>query len=392
MSARPLGIGVIGFGWMGQTHSRSFARIPALFPDRMFEPRLVICADSVDVHNVRATQSFGFREASSDWRAVIDHPNVDVVVVCSPNMLHVEMCTAAAAAGKHIFCEKPVGGTPEQTVAVEAAARAAGVITGVGYVYRWAPLVQHARQLIADGELGEITNYRGRYFSSFGSDPLQVLSWRFRLDQAGYGVTTDMLSHTIDMAHFLLGPVERVVGDRRTFIPDRPLPRTEAAAEIERGTPGGPVAEVTNEDYASLLCRFASGASGTFEASRTMVGPHNQMAFEVYGTKGSLAWNFETMNELQVFLSGSHRAHDGYVTVLSGDRYPFHGRFMPGDANSIGYEELTVIEAHQFLTAVAAGEQHEPGFREALRFVEVQDAVLRSWDSGSWEDVRPLST
>jgi predicted dehydrogenase len=385
MRSRPLGIGVIGFGWMGQTHSRSFARIPALFPDRTFDPRLVICADSIDVHNVRAIQSFGFREASSDWRAVVDHPDVDVVVVCSPNMLHVEMCTAAAAAGKHIFCEKPVGGTPEQTAAVERAAREAGVISGVGYNYRWAPLVQHARQLIAEGELGHITNYRGRFFSSFGSDPRQPLSWRFRLDQAGYGVSTDMLSHAIDMAHFLLGSMERVVGDRRTFIPERPLPSPGGATE------DGATGAVTNEDYASLLCRFECGASGTFEASRTMVGPHNQMAFEVYGTKGSLAWNFETMNELQVFVSGSHRAHDGYVTVLSGDRYPFHGLFMPGDANSIGYEELTVIEAHQFLTAVAAGEQHEPGFREALRFVEVQDALVRSWGSGTWEDVRPLS-
>src|SRR5262245_1745178 len=142
-----IGIGVIGFGWMGQAHSRSYLRIPTLFPERTYEPSLVICADNVEGRRDEATAGFGFGKATADWQQVIDHPDVQVVAVTAPNMLHEELCLAAAQAGKHIFCEKPVGGTPEQTVRIAAAARRAGVITGVGYNYRWAPLILHTRQL-----------------------------------------------------------------------------------------------------------------------------------------------------------------------------------------------------------------------------------------------------
>src|SRR3954452_1762300 len=179
---RRIGVGVIGFGWLGQAHSRSLLRIPTLFPERAFDAELVVCGDTVAERRAEAVESFGFARAAADWRAVIDDPAVDAVFVAAPNMLHVELVEAAAAAGKHVFCEKPVGGTPEQTVRAEKAARDGGVISGVGYNYRWAPLVRHAAQLIADGRLGEITNYRGRFFSMYGSDPLGVLSWRFLVD------------------------------------------------------------------------------------------------------------------------------------------------------------------------------------------------------------------
>ncbi|MBT5753691.1 MAG: Gfo/Idh/MocA family oxidoreductase, partial [Acidimicrobiaceae bacterium] len=151
MSNPRLGVAVIGFGWMGQAHSRSYARIPSLFPDRTFEPELVVCADNLPERGEEAVRSFGFKESTTDWREAVARDDVDVVTVCSPNMLHVDMCVAAAEAGKAIFCEKPVGGTPEQTAIIEAAAREAGVITGVGYNYRWAPLVRYAKQLIDDG-------------------------------------------------------------------------------------------------------------------------------------------------------------------------------------------------------------------------------------------------
>ena len=176
---RRIGVGVIGFGWLGQAHSRSLLRIPTLFRERDFDPELVVCGDTVPERLDDAVRSFGFGRGTADWREVVEDPAVDVVLIAAPNMLHLELIEAAAAAGKHVFCEKPVGGTPEQTVRAEQVARAAGVITGVGYNYRGAPLVQYARRLIADGHLGEITNYRGRFFSMYGSDPLGVLSWRF---------------------------------------------------------------------------------------------------------------------------------------------------------------------------------------------------------------------
>ena len=388
MSTRPvLGIGVVGFGWMGQAHSRSAARIASLFPERSFDTALIVCGDNVAERREQAVSGVGFREAVEDWRAVVDHPDVDVVYVTAPNMMHEEIAIAAAEAGKAVFCEKPVGGTPDQTVRIEAAARRAGVITGVGYNYRWAPLVQHAKALIDSGRLGEITNYRGRFFSMYGADPMGLLSWRFLVDEAGYGVSSDILSHAVDLAHMLIGPITEVSGTRETFIRDRPLPKA-GGTHYDRGQPGDPTGAVTNEDYAAAMVRFANGARGTFESSRAIIGPESQMAFDVYGTKGALRWNLETMNEMQVFLVDDEGgAPRGYTTVYAGDRYPYHGHFVPGDANAIGYEDLKVIENYEFLSAVASGEQHRPGFSEAIDYVSFQSAWLRSCESGAWEDV-----
>ena len=204
VSRKVLGIGVVGFGWMGMAHSRSAARIASLFPEREFDTRLVICGDNVSERREQAVDGFGFASASADWESVVDHLDVDVVYVTAPNMMHEEVATAAAKAGKAVFCEKPVGGTPDQTVRIEAAARAAGVITGVGYNYRWAPLVRHAKNLIDSGAVGEITNYRGRFFSMYGADPMGLLSWRFLVDEAGYGVSSDILSHAVDLATMLV--------------------------------------------------------------------------------------------------------------------------------------------------------------------------------------------
>lgn len=392
MTSRPrLGIGVVGFGWMGQAHSRSAARIASLFPEREFDVDLVICGDNVPARQQQALDGFGFREVADDWHAVVDHPDVDVVYVTAPNMLHEPVAVAAAEAGKAVFCEKPVGGKPEQTVRIAAAAEKAGVITGVGYNYRWAPLVQHAKHLIDSGRLGEITNYRGRFFSMYGADPMGLLSWRFLVDEAGYGISSDILSHTVDLATMLIGPIAKVSGTMETFIKERPLP-SGSGTHFDRGKPGDPTAVVTNEDYGAAMVTFANGARGTFEASRAIIGPECQMAFDVYGTKGALRWNLETMNQLEVYLvDDDDTAPRGYTTVLAGDRYPYQGHFVPGDGNSLGYEDMKVVENYEFLTAVARNEQHHPGFAQALEYVAFQDAWLRSCESGSWVDVTPLN-
>jgi predicted dehydrogenase len=384
-----VGIGLVGFGWMGQAHSRSYRRIPMLFRDRAGEPELVVCSDTLAARRDEAVSAFGYREAVDDWRRVCEHPGVDAVVVAAPNILHVEIVEAACAAGKHVFCEKPVGGTPAQTTRAAAAARSAGVITGVGYNYRFAPLVRYAASLISEGRLGEITNYRGRFFSMYGSDPFGLLSWRFEQEEAGYGVSTDLLSHVVDLAHLLLGPIVRVVGTSETFVRERPLPPPGEGTHYGRGAPGDPTGEVTNEDYAAALVVFESGARGTFEASRTLVGPESQMAFDVYGTDGALSWNLERLNELELYLTGTE-PHTGYTTVLGGDRFPYHGSFVPGSANAIGFEDLVAIEDLEFLNAVARGQPYEPAFDDALAYVAVQDALVRSWESGTWEDVVPL--
>ncbi len=382
-----IGVAVIGFGWMGRAHSRSCARIPMIFGDRTYDPELVVCADALEDRRVEAVESFGFRRATADWHEAVGDPDVDVVFVCAPNMLHEEISVAAADAGRHVFCEKPVGGTPDQTVRAEKAARSAGIVTGVGYNYRFAPLVQYAKSLIDAGELGTITNYRGRFFSMYGADPLGLLSWRFLLDQAGHGVSTDILSHAVDLAMMLNGPITRVIGTAATFIPERPLPRP-GGTHYDRGSPDDPTGAVTNEDYVGCLVEFANGSRGTFEASRAIIGPESQMAFDIHGTRGALGWNLEKLNELQLYLADD-RAR-GYTTVYGGDRYPYHGAFVPGDANGIGFEDLVTIEDHEFLSSVQAGRAHSPGFADAVEYVSVQAALIRSWESGRWEDVVSL--
>ncbi len=382
---RRIGVGVIGFGWLGQAHTRSLLRIPTLFERRGFNTTLVACSDTLPDRLDQAINSFGFKRASAAWESVIEDPDVEVVYIAAPNMVHVQLVEAVAQAGKAVFCEKPVGGTPEQVARAAGAARKAGVISGVGFNYRWAPLVRYTRELIAGGELGEITNYRGRFFSMYGADPLGVNSWRFQLDQAGYGVTSDLMSHSVDLAHMLLGPITRVTGTLETFIRERPSPG-DGASHYGRGRPEDPRTPVTNEDYAAMLCEFASGARGTFEASRTLVGPESENAFDIYGTRGAVGWNLERLNELRLYRVTEDRA-SGYTTVLGGDRFGHHGAFVPGSGNAIGFEDLVAIEDYEFCSAVAEGRPYEPSFEAALVWAAVQDALLRSVQSGGWEEV-----
>jgi predicted dehydrogenase len=386
---RRIGIGLVGFGWLGQAHSRSMQRIRTLFAEREFDPELVIVSDTVPARVEEAIESFGYARGSADWRHVIEDPGVEVVIVAAPNAFHVELIEAAAAAGKHVFCEKPVGGTPRETARAERAVRRAGVISGVGYNYRWAPLVRHAQQLVADGRLGQVTNYRGRFFSMYGSDPLGLLSWRFLLEEGGHGVTTDLLSHAVDLAHMLVGPIVRVVGTTETFIRERPLPVPGGGTHYGRGSAGDPTGAVTNEDYAAMLCEFENGARGSFESARTLLGPESQMAFDLYGTGGALAWNLERMNELEVYLATDDPS-SGYTTVFGGERFPYHGRFVPGSANGIGFEDLIVIEDYEYCRSVFEGRPHRPGFEDALAAVSVQAALLESSRTGRWEDVVSL--
>ena len=386
---KSLGVAVLGLGWMGQVHSRAMLRMPSLFPQRSFDPKLVVCADTEEERRSRAVNDFGFERSVADWKEAVEADDVDVVWVTAPNMLHVPMIEAAAAAGKAVFSEKPIGGKPEQTVTAYHAANKAGVKTAVGYNYLWAPLVLHARELISSGALGDITHYRGRFLSMYGSDEMGLLTWRFILDQAGYGATSDILSHSISLAQFLVGDITEVVGMKNTTIPKRPLP-TGAASHYGRGKPEDPKGDVENEDFASMLCLFKNGATGTFESSRTMVGPESQNAFEVYGTKGALAWNLEKMNELQYYRLTDDPS-SGYTTIYGGDRFPFHGAFAPGQANAIGLEDLMAIEDYSFLEALATGGNFSPSFREAVNVVSVQQALINSWESRQWEPVVDLS-
>ena len=386
---RSIGIGVIGFGWMGQAHSRSYRSIPPYFPETGIMPRLVAVADSAPGRVALATGNFGFERGTADWREVVESDDIEVIDITAPNALHEEIAEAAAAAGKHIFCEKPVGITPHATAKIEAAARRAGVITGAGYNYRWAPLVQYLEQLIDDGRLGDLTHYRGRFFSMYGRDRLGLLSWRFLQDEAGYGVLSDIMSHAIDMALFLCGPITRVVSVKEIFVKERPLPKPGAGTHYERGHPDDPTGAVTNEDYVGALVEFANGARGTLEVDRSIFGPQSSMAFELNGSKGAASWDHEKLNQLQLYLP-EEQPVDGFMEVLAGDAFPNQGHIVPGGGNSLGYEDLKIIEALEFLKSVVAGEPHSPSFEDALAAASVAAAMVRSWESERWEDVVSL--
>ena len=387
---KSIGIGVIGMGWMGSAHSRAYRQIADRYPESDVVPRLVICADEVERRARQAQSALGFDRWTTDWQRVVEDPEVQVVNIAAPNDRHLEMVAAATALGKHVFCEKPVGRSPEETARIEYLARTAGVLSFVGFNYRWAPMVQHLRGLIRDGRLGELTHYRGRFFSMYGSNPLGLLTWRFREEVAGLGVLGDIMSHVIDMGHMLVGPIRRVVSTSHTFIPERPLPVPGQGTHFSTGKPGDPTGPVTNEDYVSALVEFENGVRGTFEACRAIYGPKCEMALEVNGRQGAAKWNFERMNELELYLPGDDGLHDGFTRLLGGPAYADHGRFNPGDGIGLGYEDLKAIEAHEFLRSIAEGIQHAPSFADALALAQVQRAMTRSWQSGAWETIPDL--
>jgi predicted dehydrogenase len=385
--ARKIGIGVIGMGWMGEVHSRSYRAIADRYPGSELLPRLVVCADPVEARARVAQARFGFERWTTDWREVVADPEVEAVNVAAPNGLHLEINRAAMKAGKHVLCEKPVGRDPEETIQSAAAAREAGVLTFVGYNYRWAPLVQYARQLVAEGRLGRLTHYHGRFLNGYAADPLGFLSWRFDRAQ-GLGTLGDLMSHVIDLAHMLAGPIATVTSDQETFIRRRPIPLPGTGTHYDKGSADGPMGEVTNEDYVNALVRFEGGTRGILEACRVINGAKCDMSFELHGTRGAIKWGMERMNELQLqWRNDAEPAQDGFTTLLSGPAHPYHRQFNPGWGLNLGYDDLKVIEAHAFLSSISAGKQGEPGFEEARRVAEVQQAVLRSWQSGRWEPV-----
>ena len=384
-----IGIGLVGFGWMGHAHTRAYRNLPLYFPDEGIRPRLVAVSDTIEDRLRQAREVFGYEEGFASWWDVIEHPDVEVVDITAPNALHEEVAVAAAAAGKHVICEKPVGFSPEATARIEHAARTAGVNTGCGFNYRWAPLVQHTKALLEQGRMGEITRYHGRFFAMYGRDRLGLLSWRFLQEEAGYGVLLDLMSHVIDMANHLAGRVRRLVAVKDIFVRERPLPRPDAGTHYDRGGPTDPTGEVTNEDYVGAIVEFESGARGILEADRTMMGPQSDMGFDLHASRGAARWSLEDLNRMDLYLPEESPA-DGYVRVLAGDAFPHHGRFVPGTGNPIGWEDLKVIEALEFLKSMRDGRPHAPGFGDALAVADVQAAMVRSWETGGWVDVASL--
>ena len=378
-----LGIGVIGMGWMGHTHSRAYRQLRDRFPELDAEVRLVCCADAVPERARKGATQHGFESHTTNWRSLLRNDQIVAVSVTTPNDSHLAIVSAAARAGKHILCEKPVGKTPQETLEIRNVVEQCGVLTLVGFNYRWGPMIQYARKLIQEGRIGKITHFRSRYFEGYARSPREPISWRFDQSISGTGVLNDMLSHTTDLAHFLVGPIRRVVANRKTWIDRRPA-----------ASPGsdGPQMPVTNEDYVGGLVQFENDARGSFEACRVITGPQQELKVELNGTEGSIIWDFERMNELQVYVNpGREPLRQGYTRLFSNPEYPFHSHFNPGQGTGLGYEDLKIIETSRFVKSVLEGKQATPGVREAAAVAAVHVAVERSWESRSWQDVYPLT-
>lgn len=382
-----IGIGLLGAGWMGDLHSMAYKQVLQHYPDLGIEPRLVIVADQSAQRAKRAKELFGYEHFTSDWREALAHSDVDAVSITTPNFMHREMGVAAAVAGKHFWGEKPLGRNPTETTEIVEAAFAARICTTIGFNYRHAPVVQHARRLIARGALGEITRYRGFFLCGYASNPLGALSWRFTRHQAGLGVLGDLMPHVVDMAHYLIGPITRVSAQQATIIPERPIPPAAGGSHFSI-VEDGETALVENEDSATSLVRFASGLQGTLEASRVVIGPHASMGFEVHGKSGALSWNFERLNELKIFGGIDTSGDAGYANVMAGPPHPDFTNFMPGAGNSMGFQDLKIIEAKLFLESVRDGVSQPPSAADALASARTIDAMIYSIEHESWAEVQ----
>ncbi|MFJ2202492.1 Gfo/Idh/MocA family protein [Streptomyces violaceusniger] len=376
-----LGVAVVGFGWMGRVHTQACVRLPHHFPQLSLRPELVAVADEVPGRAEEAAGRYGFATAVRDWQEVAADPRIQAVSIAAPNFLHREIGIAMARAGKHIWIEKPVGLTADDARAVAAAVAEAGVQGAVGFNYRNAPAVQTARAMIAAGEIGTVTHARVRLFSDYAAHPEGALTWRYERARGGSGVLGDLASHGVDLARFLLGEIDALTADTAVFVPERARP-TGATAGHTRAT-GGELGPVENEDYVSCLLRFASGARGVLEACRVSVGEQNTYGFEIHGTKGAVFWDFRRMGELGVS-HGSAYQDQPVSTVYIGPGHGEYAAFQPGAANSMGYDDLKVIEAYHFVRSIAEGTAYGATLADAVHSATVLDAMARSAERGTW--------
>ena len=379
-------IGLIGTGGMGKAHATAFKNVPLVFGNEPARPVLEIVAD-LDSEALKTWASdFGFARWTTDWREIIADPQVDIVDITTPNHLHAEMAIAAAEAGKHIYCEKPLALTSAEAAKIVEAVEKAGVISIVGFNYFKNPAQAFARQLIAEGELGEITLFRGVFDQDFLADPDAPFSWRLDRKLAGTGALGDLGSHTIGLAHFLVGDIVEVCGATSTVIKERPVPAGGSGYAAKAGREA-PRREVENEDITECLVRFDNGVIGTIGASRIGMGRKLGLGYEIQGTKGSLFYTQERMNELKLYRDTDPDREKGYKTVYIGPEHPGYKAFFGLAGIGLGYNDQKIIEAHDLISAVALGQPVQPDVRFAYGVNKVLDAIDLSCTERRWVQV-----
>jgi len=377
-----LRVGIVGLGWMGNAHARAYARLRHHYLDSALQPVLVAVADNAaDDRLTHAVAAFGFTAIHDDWHELIERDDLDLISITGPNFIHRDVAVAAAAAGKHIWVEKPAGRHAGETAEIADAVHAAGVQSAAGFNYRNAPAIELARQLIADGRIGAVASVNIRLLTDYAAHPEGALTWRFRNDWAGSGVLGDLVSHGVDLGRYVVGEITDLVCDRAIFIPERPQV-SGVASHFSRGT-GGLMGPVENEDYVCALLRFAGGGRGTLESSRTAVGEQCTYGIDIHGERGALAWDFRRMGELRVCLDQDFQ-NASYATYYVAPGDSVFGLFQPGSGIPMSYDDLKVIEGHHLVESIVTGTPRGATIDDAVRAAQLVGALAESAESRRW--------
>ena len=382
---RELGVGLVGYAFMGAAHSQAWRTAPAFF-DLPLKPRLRAICGRNEAAATEVAQRFGWESVETDWRALLTRDDIDVIDICTPGNTHAEIAIAALEAGKHVLCEKPLANTVAEAEAMAAAATEAakhGVRAMVGFTYRRTPAVSYARQLVASGRIGTIRHVRGQYLQDWLTDENAPLSWRLDKSLAGSGALGDIGAHIIDMAQFVTGSsITSVSGLMETFVKTRPIAGESAtlggtsSADAERGP-------VTVDDAAAFTSRFADGAIGVFEATRFATGRKNALRLEVNGTRGSIAFDFEDMNVLELFDATEDPAVAGFRRIqVTEASHPYIAAWWP-PGHGLGYEHGFTHQVVDLVTDIAKGADPAPSFADGLAVQRVLAAVEASAADGT---------
>lgn len=369
---RKLNIALIGYGFMGRAHSNAWRQVGCFF-DVPYEPVMKVICGRNESELIKAANNFGWQEHSTSWEEVVGREDIDVVDICTPGNLHLPIALAAAASKKIVFCEKPLANTVAEAKQMLEAVRVNGCVHMLCHNYRRVPAVTLARELISAGRIGKIYHYRGTYLQDWLVDPDFPRVWRLEKAKAGSGALGDLLSHSIDLARYLVGEITEVSGLLKTFITERPLPDSPTMAPVEV------------DDAALSLVKFGNGAVGTIEATRFAAGRKNYNRFEINGSRGTIVFNLERMNELELYTDEG--LESGFRTIqVTGKGYPYMEGWWPR-GHIIGYEHTFTHTVLDLLKAVAEGQMPTPNFEDGVRNQLVLEAVERSAASGCWEPV-----
>lgn len=384
-SLKKINVGLVGYQFMGKAHSNAYRQIGKFFPDLEVEPVLKALCGRTEEKVKAAAEKFGFESYETDYKKLCARPDIDLIDVVTPGNSHVEIVLEAAKNGKMVFCEKPLANTVAQAEEMLKAVQDNNVPNAVCFNYRGVPAIALAKKMIEEGRLGKIYHFRGVYLQDWIVDPNMPLVWRLLGDIAGSGSHGDLAAHLIDIAHWLVGPIAEVSGMLDTFIKQRP----KLAESDDRlgGKASTEMGDVTVDDSSIFLARFLGGALGTFEATRMAAGRKNHNRFEINGSKGSIVFNMERMNELEYYNADDPEDVRGFRVIQTTDSaHPYTGNYWPV-GHIIGYEHTFINLIHDILRDFAAGRQTHPDFVDGLAVQRVLEAVDMSSKSRAWQSV-----